>query len=596
MQILRWQNQQQHDEGTAAAADQAAPAGTQQRSNAKKRGSTARGKKQKQQKVAQQQDAGAASTSGPVSSSSSSKQPQLVLTLEDADQQPAALAVLQALYGVKPLPELLSELTQEQQLQAALLSDMWQVPDVGTAAANVLVGTADGQLSEAVTQSLMSMQAWPECLHVVAKKVLLSLLGNLEAVWADEALQTQLLGLPLHAMELLLSCDELKVSFRLHYLCFAIGNRGSTLFQHEGQGNCARVLQFLQGHCFGWLLCRPRLMTTCHTAQKCWPGTICCVWIGFAQLSSAGICLSLGGRWAVCECCCLLTRSRHCLLLRLQQVASEDTVLYTVRRYVEQDWDSPALQQLRPLVRCQHLSLYWLAALASSRNEDLEPFSDLLRELSTLLTIRITMPDFQVTAQELQRHFVNPPTSWALPRRALHPVSSVQLTWQLPVSELLAAVHCSIRDNAIRAVQSARSTPPLSGIEFVIRLHCVPENGSCHAGLFALPLSLPADLCASFKFRLHIPGTQLDMCLPTPQLNSRKHFWGWTDFFGTSTMPGGWDEAAWKAQGLPMSGTLPITLTVNELSQHHRAPRNIPEPWAQTMRVVPRRGGRGRGR
>jgi hypothetical protein len=41
--------------------------------------------------------------------------------------------------------------------------------------------------------------------------VLLSVFGDLEAVWADAALQEQLLGLPLSSMELLLSCDELKV-------------------------------------------------------------------------------------------------------------------------------------------------------------------------------------------------------------------------------------------------------------------------------------------------------------------------------------------------------------------------------------------------
>jgi hypothetical protein len=51
-----------------------------------------------------------------------------VLTLEDADQQPAAMAVLQALYYVQPGSDLLLELTQEQQLQAVLLADMWQVP------------------------------------------------------------------------------------------------------------------------------------------------------------------------------------------------------------------------------------------------------------------------------------------------------------------------------------------------------------------------------------------------------------------------------------------------------------------------------------
>jgi hypothetical protein len=67
------------------------------------------------------------------SSSSSSKEDsgkdssraRLELTLQDASEQEAALAVLQSLCAVKPLPELLSELSQEQQLQAAVLADKW---------------------------------------------------------------------------------------------------------------------------------------------------------------------------------------------------------------------------------------------------------------------------------------------------------------------------------------------------------------------------------------------------------------------------------------------------------------------------------------
>jgi hypothetical protein len=51
------------------------------------------------------------------------------------------------------------------------------------------------------------------------KRLLLSVLGDLEEVWADAALQEVLLGLPLPAMELLLGCDDLKVrdTAGLHY-------------------------------------------------------------------------------------------------------------------------------------------------------------------------------------------------------------------------------------------------------------------------------------------------------------------------------------------------------------------------------------------
>jgi hypothetical protein len=138
---------------------------------------------------------------------------QLVLELQEVSEQTSAMAVLSSLYLTKPLPELLSELTQEQQLQAALLADKWQVPNISTAATQLLVDALNTEsgLSQTVKHRIMSAQALPDCLQPLVRSVLLSVLGDLEAAWADAALQEQLLGLPLPSMELLLSCDELKV-------------------------------------------------------------------------------------------------------------------------------------------------------------------------------------------------------------------------------------------------------------------------------------------------------------------------------------------------------------------------------------------------
>jgi hypothetical protein len=138
---------------------------------------------------------------------------RLELELQDASEQEAALAVLQSLYAVKPLPELLSELSHEQQLQAAVLADKWQVPHVSSAAAQLLAAAAKtpGALAEAVLQRVMQDPALPDCLQPLLESALLSSLGDLEAVWADVGLRDQLLALSLPAMELLLSCDELKV-------------------------------------------------------------------------------------------------------------------------------------------------------------------------------------------------------------------------------------------------------------------------------------------------------------------------------------------------------------------------------------------------
>jgi hypothetical protein len=136
-----------------------------------------------------------------------------VLTLQDASEQAAAVAVLAALYGAKPLPELLSELSQEQQLQAAMLADMWQLPAISAQAAAALAQTlsAQGKLSDAATKQLFSLTAVPDCLQQLLKKVLLSVLGNLEQCWANETLLDMLFSLPLSSMEVLLACSELKV-------------------------------------------------------------------------------------------------------------------------------------------------------------------------------------------------------------------------------------------------------------------------------------------------------------------------------------------------------------------------------------------------
>jgi hypothetical protein len=138
---------------------------------------------------------------------------RLELELQDASEQQAALAVLQSLYAFKPLPKLLVQLSQEQQLQAAVLADQWQVPHVSSAAAQLLVTAANtpDALAEAVQQTVVAAAALPECLQPLQRSVLLSLLGDLEAVWEDARLRDMLLGLPLHAVELLLSCNELKV-------------------------------------------------------------------------------------------------------------------------------------------------------------------------------------------------------------------------------------------------------------------------------------------------------------------------------------------------------------------------------------------------
>jgi len=126
---------------------------------------------------------------------------------------PAALAVLAALYGVKPTLELLSELTQEQQIHAAVLADMWQIDAVSTAAVQLLQSAAQSSdgLSTAASERLLSTTAYPDCLAPLVQVLLVNKLGDVEALWGDGELQELLLGLPLTLMELLLASNVLRV-------------------------------------------------------------------------------------------------------------------------------------------------------------------------------------------------------------------------------------------------------------------------------------------------------------------------------------------------------------------------------------------------
>jgi len=170
---------------------------------------------------------------GAINNNAQASRRRLFVTLQDESQQAAALAVLAALYAIKPLPDLLSPLSQEQQLQAAVLADMWQIPQVSTAVVQVLseaAGQEGSGLSAPALSIFLNQHVWPACLLPLLPcvaaacvqrrnqqceegltRVLLSVLGDLEEVWADDTLQATLLALPLAAMNLLLSSNKLKV-------------------------------------------------------------------------------------------------------------------------------------------------------------------------------------------------------------------------------------------------------------------------------------------------------------------------------------------------------------------------------------------------
>jgi hypothetical protein len=143
---------------------------------------------------------------------------QVNITLPDTSYEPAAMAVLAGLYQVEPWSKLLTALTPKQQVQAAVLADMWQLTAASDAAVGVLQEATRPQLgglskASAVLEQLLSITALPTSLMPLFNQALLRKYSNLEVVWGlyGGALQESLLDLPLHAMELLLASDKLKV-------------------------------------------------------------------------------------------------------------------------------------------------------------------------------------------------------------------------------------------------------------------------------------------------------------------------------------------------------------------------------------------------
>jgi hypothetical protein len=161
------------------------------------------------------------------------------LTIDSAEQLPAAEAGIAAMYGV---PDAISSLEQHQAVHAVVIADMVHAEAAGQQALQTLQAAAKSEqgLTAAAMQALAALPVWPSCLLQLlptilqhapccsdstadlaavaaadaggrVQSVLLAALGDLQAVWSDAQLQELLLGLPLPAMQLLLSSDQLQV-------------------------------------------------------------------------------------------------------------------------------------------------------------------------------------------------------------------------------------------------------------------------------------------------------------------------------------------------------------------------------------------------
>jgi hypothetical protein len=275
------------------------------------------------------------------------------------------------------------------------------------------------------------------------------------------------------------------------------------------------------------------------------------------------------------------------------QVASEDTVLYTAQQYVYQlgkEQQAHAKQLLAPLIRCPHLSRYWVTASVNSAKADTMLLAELRPHLRHLLMLTEAKPGYTVDGTDLREGglLAGAPASWALCRRISKPVSSVQVAWQVDVSDLRnTGRRCAAEQQDVALVCPATS-PPFGGMGWTMKLNCVYENGGVQFGLFGRPKLLPDDMYYLGSFAIDVEGFRSIPGIVKPKPTFGCAMRGIRDVFSLAPMAGGWDEAAWADSGLPTSGHLTLKLTVSDV-QH--------VPVLNAPRFPGARGrGRGRGR
>lgn len=252
-------------------------------------------------------------------------------------------------------------------------------------------------------------------------------------------------------------------------------------------------------------------------------------------------------------------------VLLQSQVASEDTVLYTAQAYITAQQGtrqrSAALQHLSQLVRCPHLSHFWLtAALDPACGQFvLKPLKQQVRALMAFLQVQ---PRGRYKIDRFKAAVPDAPASWALGACKLqHAPRSVSVSWQLPVRDLKeACIRAATEQIRVELVAPSVSAP-LCGVAFTITAKCRGSSQGTHVGLFVKPQGVPAGIFCGYAKTLAAGGIQHSSQHTISEGGSER---GWQNFFKLGYMAGGWDELAWASKGLPTAGELTITATLSK--------------------------------
>lgn len=262
------------------------------------------------------------------------------------------------------------------------------------------------------------------------------------------------------------------------------------------------------------------------------------------------------------------------------QADSEATVLFTGQRYVDNldgQAKAAAILRLGPLIRCQYLSLSWLAAaataIAASTPNAQGQFKYVLanqtRPAQDLLKMKVLDRPLDVFKDGVKK-IKEWPDSWFLGPRLYSPQDSVQLAWQVNVTTIRDAAIACVQTKTAQRIRSPVTVPvrgftwrfwivcsytatPVAGVQLGIFLHPIASG----LVLYAQPVYKCSWVISVFAGAVRV----LETAISAPVLSAPNGY-GRANTFKVGTMAGGWDAAAWAAAGFPASGALSFNLNL----------------------------------
>jgi len=178
------------------------------------------------------------------------------------------------------------------------------------------------------------------------------------------------------------------------------------------------------------------------------------------------------------------------------------------------------------MIRCPHVSPFWLSASVLSDDAPKLLLNQLSKQVGKLIMAQHAQPGQPL--KDPHKLVSGAPASWALGKRARKPRSSVQVTWELEVSKVRQVAQDSARQQKRVELYSPTVSPPLGGIEWGLQVRAAWDAGEKGSmiGIFAAPRNVPAGMCLQYVFSLEAPGPSRSGDTPLLGPTRRDAAWG----------------------------------------------------------------------